>query len=177
MTTNIDWDNLEKENSHGYKDYAKDGKYKVKVVGVEFKEVGSNGSIVQKFQFEETDVAYPTADHWLSFKNDNWRRWHNKELMVLLGASEENAKKAVELCEDKDGKESITKAYDATYKKLLAKKPAVDIEVWTDGEYSRADFTSSKVRMNRPEEEKKESTPLANAEDVSEEISDSDIPF
>lgn len=176
----IDWNALEEENKGNFKDYAADGKYTVKCIGIEVKEVGTNGSVVQKFQFEETDVAYPTADHWLSFKNDNWRQWHNKQLMVLLGASEENAKKAVEMCESKDGKDAIVKAYEDTYKKLLAKKPTVEIEVFTEGKYARADFTSNKVRMNRPDDDKKSAEnndTVPTVDEVSDEISVDDIPF
>ena len=175
----INWDTLAEENNHGYKDYAADGKYTVKCTGVEVKEVGTNGSVVQKFQFEETDVQFPTADHWLSFKNAGWRQWHNKNLMVLLGASEENAKKAVEMCESKDNKDSIVRAYEQTYKKLLSKKPEVEIEVFTDGKYARADFTASSVRMNRPEQEEKkpdEDVVPTDAE-VDGEISLEEIPF
>lgn len=176
---NIDWAKLEEDNKGNFKDYADNGKHTVKCIGVEIKEVGTNGSVIQKFQFEDTDVQYPTADHWLSFKNDNWRQWHNKELMVFLGASEENAKKAIEMCEGKDGKDAIVKAYEQTYKKLLAKKPEVEIEVWADGKYSRADFTSNKVRLSRPDDKKPESNDdiLSDAEDVTDEISDDDIPF
>ena len=179
---NINWDNLAEENNHGYKDYAADGKYTVKCTGVEIKEVGTNGSVVQKFQFEETDVKFPTADHWLTFKEgkSGWRQWHNKNLMVLLGASEENAKKAVEVCENKDNKDSIVRAYEQTYKKLLSKKPEVEIEVFTDGKYARADFTSSSVRMNRPDDEKKADAGddiIPDAEDVSDDLSEADIPF
>lgn len=177
--SNINWDALAEENDHGYKDYADDGKYTVKCTGVEIKEVGTNGSVVQKFQFEETDVQFPTADHWLSFKNAGWRQWHNKNLMVLLGASEENAKKAVEMCEGKDNKDSIVRAYEQTYKKLLSKKPEVEIEVFTDGKYARADFTSSSVRMNRPEQEEKKADEdvVPTDAEVDNEITEDMIPF
>lgn len=177
--SNINWDALAEENQGNFKQYAADGKYTVKCVGVEIKEVGTNGSVVQKFQFEETDVQFPTADHWLSFRNAGWRQWHNKNLMVLLGASEENAKKAVELCESKDGKDSIVKAYEQTYKKLLSKKPEVEIEVFTDGKYASADFVSESVRMNRPEEGEKKADEdvIPTADEVSDEITDDMLPF
>ena len=124
---NIDWENLQNEMGGKYKDYAPEGKYKVKCIGVEIKEVGSNGSVVEKFQFEEGDYKYPTADHWISRKNDNFRAWHQKNLLVALGASESNAKLAVEKAEAKDFDYAV-KAYETAFNALLKKEPEVEIE-------------------------------------------------
>lgn len=175
---NINWENLENDYNK-FKNYASEGTYTVKCDGVEIKEVGANGSVVMKFHFEDTDVQYPTADHWLSFKNDNWRQWHNRCLMIVLGASEDAAKKAVETCEGKDDKEAITKAYEMMYKKLLAKKPTVKIDVFQDGKYTRADFNDRSVAMPRDNEQpKKSADPMDGAEDFTdEELSAADIPF
>lgn len=176
-----DWGNLKEEMGGKFKNYYADGDYKAKCDGVEIKEVGSNGSVIMKFHFEETDEGqYPTADHWLSFKNEKWRKWHNRCLMIVLGASSDNAEKAVDMCENKSGKDSIVKAYDAAYKKLLAKKPEVAIEVYTDGEYARAEFKDRSVAMPHGNDSNKGSesnNPLAGAEDASEEIELSDLPF
>ena len=177
-----DWSALEEEMGGNCKRYYADGDYKVKCDGVEIKEVGTKGAIVMKFHFEEDDKGqFPTADHWLTFKDgkDNWRKWHNKCLMVVLGASEDNAKKAVDVCESKSGKESITKAYEATYNKLVAKKPEVDIEVYTEGDYARAEFKDRSVNMHNggKKKEDKSDDPLAGAEDASGEIDLGDVPF
>ena len=109
-----DWKALKDEMGGNFKTYAEDGDYKVKCDSIEIKEVGQNGSIIMKFGFEATDVQFPTADHWLTFKEgkDNWRKWHNRCLMIVLGASEEAAEKAVDVCEGKSGKENIVKAYE-----------------------------------------------------------------
>ena len=129
----LDWDSIQQNAGGEYKNFYEDGNYTVKCDGVEIKEVGTNGSVIMKFHFEEgKDGQYPTADHWLSFKNDAWRQWHNKCLMVVLGATDDAAKKAVEMAESKSGKENIIKGYEACYKKLLAKKPEVKIEVYTE---------------------------------------------
>lgn len=181
-----DWKVLKEEMSGNFKEYADDGKYTVKCDGVEIKEVGSNGSVIMKFHFEDKDDAqFPTADHWLSFKNDNWRKWHNRCLMIVLGASEENAEKAVDMAESKDGKDNIIKGYETCYKKLLSKKPEVEIEVFTEDKYARAEFTDRSVAMPHGEESKPKSTgevvspdsikddPLEGAEEVSLE----DLPF
>lgn len=175
-----DWKALKDEMGGNFKTYAEDGDYKVKCDSIEIKEVGQNGSIIMKFGFEATDVQFPTADHWLTFKEgkDNWRKWHNRCLMVVLGASEEAAEKAVDVCEGKSGKENIVKAYEQAYKKLVAKKPEVEIEVYTENDYARAEFKDRSVAMphgNEPAKENKGDDVLAGAEEV--DLSDADLPF
>lgn len=180
---NTDWDALESEMGGNFKDFADDGVHKAKCNSIEIKEVGTNGSVIMKFGFEETDdVQYPTADHWLSFKNDAWRQWHNKCLMVVLGATDDAAKKAVEMAESKDGKENIIKGYESCYKKLLAKKPEVKIEVYTElnesngKEYARAEFKDRNVAMphgDAPQKENKGNDILSQGEEV--ELAD--LPF
>lgn len=175
----INWDDVQEKAGGSFKNYYADGDYTAKCDGVEIKEVGQNGSVIMKFHFEETkEGQYPTADHWLSFKNNNWRIWHNKCLMQVLGASEDAAKKAVEMAESKDGKENIIKGYEACYKKLLAKKPEVKIEVYTENGYARAEFKDRNVAMPHGDEPQKESAGddvLDGAEPV--DLSDSDLPF
>lgn len=177
----INWDEVQQSAGGDFKNYYADGKYKAKCDGVEIKEVGSNGSVIMKFHFEETDEAqYPTADHWLSFKNDAWRQWHNKCLMVVLGATDDAAKKAVEMAESKSGKDNVIKGYEAVYKKLLAKKPEVDIEVYTDEKnYARAEFLDRSVAMPHDTDTTKssDSTPVDGATDASGEIAIEDLPF
>ena len=169
----IDWDKIESEMGGQYKDYAPAGVYKVKCIGVEVKEVGSNGSVVEKFQFEEDDkYQYPTADHWISRKNDNFRAYHQKNLLVALGASESNAKTVVEKAEAKDFDYAV-KAYDAAFNTLLKKAPEVEIEVYQDGKYSRAEFTDRSVAMPHDSSDKKPATDIAD----DEEIDLTDLPF
>lgn len=176
----INWDDIQESVGGNYKNFYADGDYTAKCDGVEIKEVGQNGSVIMKFHFEETDEAqYPTADHWLSFKNDNWRVWHNKCLMVALGATEDNARKAVEMAESKSGKDNIMKGYETCYKKLLAKKPEVKIEVYTDERgYARAEFKDRSVAMphdNSPQKEDKGDDIIAQGESV--DLSEADLPF
>lgn len=177
----INWDDVQEKAGGSFKNYYADGKYTVKCDGVEIKEVGDKGSVIMKFHFEETkDGQYPTADHWLSFKNDAWRQWHNKCLMQVLGATEDAAKKGVEMAESKSGKENIIKAYEACYKKLLAKKPEVEIEVYTENNYARAEFRDRTVAMphgNEPQKESAGDEILAGAEEVTEEADLSELPF
>lgn len=162
-----------------YKNYVNDGDYTVKCDGVEIKEVGQNGSVVMKFHFVETEEEkFPTADHWLSFKNADWRQKHNRKLMKVLGASEENADKAVEIIEKATEKKDIMDGYQKAYDKLLAKTPGVKIEVYTKTSgYPGAEFKDRSVAMphesggKRPETEQE--SPLEGAE----KVDIADIPF
>lgn len=178
----LDWNDIQDSMGGDFKNYAADGKYKVKCNDIEIKEVGTNGSVIMRFGFEEDSVQYPTADHWLSFKNDKWRQWHNKCLMEVLGATDDGAKKAVEMAESKSGKENIIKGYEACYKKLLAKKPEVEIEVYTElnpnngKEYARAEFIDRRVAMPHGNEPAK-STSEESILDQGEEVEITDLPF
>ena len=64
--------------------------------------------------------------------------------------------------ESKEGKDNIIKGYEACYKKLLAKKPEVKIEVFTEmnpatgKEYARAEFKDRNVAMPHDGEKKEE---------------------
>lgn len=180
MTT-TDWEAIEKEMGGNFKDYAKDGDYKAKCDSVEIKEVGSNGSVIMKFGFEEEDVQFPTADHWLTFKEgkDNWRKYHSRNLMMVLGASKENAQKAVDMCESKSGKDATMKAYEQAFSKLVSKKPEVDIEVFTENGYARAEFKDRSVNMPHGDNTTKTSkvNVLDGAEEITEETDLSDLPF
>ena len=173
--TNVDWDELDKKYS--FKSYAEDGTYKVHLDGVEVKDVGSNGNKIVKFHIEETDGAkFPTIDHWLSVKNKGWRMHHMKDLYIALGSTEEKAKKCCELAESKDF-DYAGKAYAKGFEMLLAKKPEVEIEVYTEGRYARADFANRAISMRRDSSAKKEE-PLAGATPVDdEEIDLSELPF
>lgn len=179
-----DWDNLDKEMGGNFKNYAEEGKYEVKCNSVEFKEVGTNGSIIMKFGFEEDDNKYPTADHWCSFKNENFRKYHNRNLMMVLGATKDAAQKAVDMCESKGDKGNIVKAYETTFKKLLSKKPTVKIEVYPDGKYSKSEFLDKSVSMPHDSEKKQTGIvndtvpidgPIAGAEEI--DLSEADLPF
>lgn len=179
----INWEEAEEKAGGNFKPYIADGIYTAKCDGVEIKEVGQNGSTVMKFHFEDIDDAQtPTADHWLSWRNDNWRYIHNKRLMMVLGATEANAKKAVEMAESKSGKDNIIKGYQACYEKLLAKKPEVEIEVFTENKYARAEFTDRSVAMphdneGQPKEIVNEVVSASSIEDEEENVDLSEIPF
>lgn len=162
-----------------YKNYVNDGDYTVKCDGVEIKEVGQNGSVIMKFHFVETeDEKFPTADHWLSFKNADWRQKHNRKLMKVLGASEENAEKAVEIIEKATEKQDIVDGYQKAYDKLLAKTPKVGIEVYTSEKgYANAEFKDRSVAMPHESGGKRPEARQESLLDGAEEMKLSDIPF
>ena len=175
------WDELENQYGSKYKDYAPEGEHEAVISEIKIHEVGQKGSIAQDFIFSDSDkYAFPKVTHWLSFKNDGWRKHHNKCLMVLLGATEDQAKKAVDACESKDGKDNIVKAYADAYKRLASKNPKVVIEVWKDGKYKVSEFVDGSVRMSHPSDNTAP-TPIPddgmfeNAEPVN--IDDDLIPF
>lgn len=179
----INWEEAEKFDK--FKPYADDGKYIVKCNGVEIKEVGTKGSVIMKFKFDEGDVAYPTVDHWMSFNNTNWRGYHNQRLLEMFGLTKEQARKSVDLCEKTDDKETIMKAYQQIFDKLLAKKPEVEIEVYTEAgqngnDYARADFTSPTVRMRNDKSEDKQQPAgdvLPTEMEVASDINLDEVPF
>lgn len=168
----INWEEIEGKYGTAFKDYAPAGKFEVKVSKANNR-ASSTGTVWMEFKPDDGDkYAYPKISHPISFNNDAWRQWHMRCLFELFGATKDQAKKAVENCESKDGKEAICKSYEASMQKLLEKKPTVEIEVWEEGGYSRADFNSS-VRMNKPQVEEKAEDPIAGAEEIEEDS----IPF
>lgn len=182
-----DWRALAEEQGPKFKPYAEDGKYKAKVADVEFREVGTNGSIAAEFKFEETDnYQFPKATHWLSFKNDNWRKWHFKCLLETLGVATANAEKAIDACEGKADKDAKVKAYGQTFKKAAARHQEVDIEVFTElnqsngKEYARAEFVNPAVAMPHDSAPAKTQDVLPEADEVLEDgeaIDLDEIPF
>lgn len=181
----IDWGKVKEDNASKFKNYAKPGIYKVKCIDVDIREVGSNGSIAQEFIFEEDeDRQYPKATHWLTFKEgkDGWRQWHNRNLMIVLGSSEDTAEKAIDKIEALGSKDKIVKGYETAYKSLLnKKKPEVEIEVFPDGKYSRAEFTDDSVAMPhddaKPAAADTDEVVPEDIEDGGIDLNNLDIPF
>ena len=103
--------------------------------------------------------------------------------MQVLGATEDAAKKGVEMAESKGDKDNIVKGYEACYKKLLAKKPEVKIEVFTElnptsgKEYARAEFKDRSVAMPHGNDAKLKNDVEQAPLDGAEEIDLTDVPF
>lgn len=182
----INWDSIEEEYKGGerqFKDYAPEGRHKVKLNDVEIIQKGDKGNYLVKFKFEETDTTqYQTADYWISKDKTNWRIKHMKDLLTYLSGNEENAKKVCEMAESKDDFEYAVKGYSKAFEALAKKKPSAEIEVYFSGNYSKkgkpinyATFTGNQVYM-KP---KKLDNPLAGAKEVSLDSNDifGKIPF
>jgi hypothetical protein len=173
----INWDDVAAAYpKRQFKDYAGEGNYKVKCIGAEVIDAGKNGNKLVKFYFEDTDqYQFPTADHWISKNNFNWRIKHMKDLLVFLGSTEEKAKKVCEAAESKDF-EYAGKAYGKAFELLLAKEPEVELRVVKNGKFSVADFADRSVGRDLDKEIGR--SVIAEATPVKEEDIDlSDLPF
>lgn len=182
MSANIDWDAVEKDNEMKYKDYAPEGTHTTKIEKVELQEASTGRKGIRFVLADNKEYAFPKygATAWL-FDKDSFRQHHMKELFVVMGFTEEQARKAVEQCEDKD---DMAKAYLAMFEKALPKSKEIEVAVFRvheDDQYATWDFASDKVRMNRPEKDsktKKSDDPLADAVELTTEETDGlDMPF
>lgn len=176
----IDWDDVEKTCAKQYKDYAPEGVYTVKCIDVEARKT-SKGSYVLDFIFEEDEnYKYPNAGCFPSKDKEKWRWHYVKDLFMILGAPEDKAKEVIEKSEAKGDYEYAIKCYEAAFKRLLAKKPEVEINVYFSGIMSQkgnpinnSEFTDPRVRMKRKEEKVSE----AIGGDVEVVPTDDEIPF
>lgn len=180
MAATIDWDAVEKDNEMKYKPYAPEGTFTTKVAEVSLKEASTGRKGINFRLADNSEYAFPKygAVAWL-FDKDSFRQHHMKELFVVLGFTEDQARKAVEQCEGKDDQAA---AYLTMFEKALPKSKEVEVAVFRvheDDQYTTWDFASEKVRMNRPDKkaEKKEDV-LADAVELSTEETDGlDMPF
>ena len=178
MTNKIDWDALDTEFSSDFKPYAADGTYEVKLDSVT-KKTANTGTIFFEFNFEEdNECQYPKISRAF-FKDEKvkFRIHHYKEIMKVLGATEDNARKAVEVCEGKANREAIADAYAQAFDRLAQKHPKVKLEVSSEENngktYARGEFADPSVHFSNKKVEKK-------AEDIlptEDEITDGDLPF
>lgn len=180
---NIDWDDVDSSYEKQYKDYAPEGTFKVKCSDVEARKV-SNGAYVLDFIFDEDDnYQYPKAGCYITNKEEKAKwRWHYiKELFVVLGAPEAKAKEVVERAESKGDYEFAIQAYEGAFKRWLAKKPEVEINVYFSGHTSakgnpinNAEFTDPRVRLKRQEQKVQEAV---GGGEVIPQADDLDMPF
>lgn len=190
---NLDWSTIEAEanTNKNFLDYAPNGEHTVKVDEVTKRD---NGKGWFEFTFVDGEYKYPKLS-FAFFGDDkvNFRAHYYKEVMKQLGASEEAARKAVEVCEGKSGRENIFKAYADAFNRLAKKHPELTIEVRDqfdrDGNpvrsangttYSESVF-SRKSGLQFPSNGVKKTE--TKAEDIleegkeAEEIEISDLPF
>ena len=165
----LDWDAIEKDNnmSNKYKNYAPEGVHTTKLADVSLTETPNNIGI--QFTLAENDeYKFPKygAASWIKTKRDSFRQHHMKEIFVVLGFTEDQARKAVEQCENK---EDLGKAYLEMFKKAVPKAKAFDVVVFpqeSNPQYTTWDFASEKVRMNRKKKEDKAENILEDATQI-----------
>ena len=176
----FDWNNMEDEFKGDFKPYAPDGSYEVVLDKVEKKEA-STGTVFFEFFFKDTDeYQYPKVSRaFFRDEKKKFRAFHYRNIMMVLGASKENAQKAVEACEGKGSKENITEAYTQTFNRLAQKHPKIKLEVTTDDaangkQYARGEFADPTVHFSN---KKKTTDVLSTGEDASDTIDVAEIPF
>lgn len=125
----LNWEAIEAEasNNKNFKDYAPNGEHTVKVNEVTKRD---NGKGWFEFTFEDTEYKFPKLS-FAFFRDEkiNYRAHYYKEVMKQLGANEDQARKAVEVCEGKSGRENVFKAYVDAFGRLAKKHPELTIEV------------------------------------------------
>lgn len=181
------WDEIDKQysNNNDYKDYAPEGEHATKVESCEMAKSRVKGTPGLEFKLQDNDeYAFPkygTTHYSFTTSNINWRKKHNRDLMIVLGAKKEAAEKAVDVCESKNDLGDVVKAYEDAFKRLVSKHPEVKVDVFkrrADDKYTTWDFADRSVRMGRPEDGGKtpseETNLFAGAEEV--KIDDS-FPF
>ena len=179
----LNWDEIEAEatNNKQYKDYAPNGEHTVKVADAIKKD---NGNGWFEFTFEDTEYKFPKLSFaFFSDEKVKYRAHYYKEVMKLLGCTEDQARKAVEACESKEGRANVHKAYGDAFGKLAKKHPQIKIEVRDqydrDGNpvmsesgtiYGESVFAKSTgLQFPSNGAKKPMADPLAGAEEVSEE--------
>lgn len=175
------WTDIENEFNKGYKEYAPEGEHKTKVSKVELVESSQKKTPGLTFFFADNeDYTFPKfgATHWFPTDENkiNWRKYHSRELLRELGLTKEQAEKTVDMCEDKEEADKIMNAYLQMFEKAIAKSGEVDVVVFKrreDDKYTTIDFAKGNVRINRPEEEKKEEPVV----EESEEVDLGELPF
>lgn len=176
----INWEAVEQETGGNFKNYAPEGRYKVKLNGVDVHEAGTNGNYAVDLFFEETpEYQFQKATYWISKDKQNWRIKNMKDLLTVLNGSEDNAKKVCEMAESKDSFDYAVSAYEKALKTLASKKIETEIEVYFSGQYSKkgtplnnATLTDSRVYNKNVKKE----DPMVGAEEITLDT-DMSLPF
>lgn len=197
------WDELDKQFESKFKNYATPGEYEVKVESVSIRDVNtSKGSqYIISFNFKDADdFKFQKVDKWVFKNNVGFRKFHFRNLFIMLGCTEDGAKKAVETCEESNDYDTIAKTYAKTFGQVAAKyKRNVKIEIreqvdrdgfyvvsdkgfrYTESEFMNFDNNPKHNVYFAPNKARGESAPIdIKPEDIMEnadEISAEDIPF
>lgn len=190
----LNWDEIEAEAAeNSFKQYAENGEHTVSVAEVAYKD---NGNGWFEMTFEDSEVKYPKLS--IAFFGDDKikRRAHYyKEVMKLLGVTEDQARKAVDTCESKNNRADVAKMYTDMFNRLAKKHPKITIEVrdqydrngqpvrsaqgtiYGESVFSKESGLQFKSKGNQGPAVGANDDPLAGAEDASGEIEINDLPF
>lgn len=187
MTKEINWDEIDSQYSSKFKNYAEVGNHEAQVESVSIKDVQTkNGTqYILTFNFKETDdLQYPKATRWVFKDNENFRQYHFRNLFMMLGCTEDGAKKAVASCEELDDYDKVADAYAKTLAQVAAKykrpvKIEVRLQVDRDGHYVRSDkgtiYTEAEF-LNFDDKHNVYFSPTKAVEDADTEVAPDDIP-
>lgn len=183
MANDFNWNDMEEEFKSDFKPYAEDGNYEVTLDSVTQKTAGT-GTIFFEFNFKEDDaVQYPKVSRAF-FKDEKkkFRAFHYRNIMMVLGASKENAQKAVESCEGKANREAIAETYVQAFNRLAQKHPTVKLEVTTEANngknYARGEFADPTIHFsNNKKSAAKADDVLPTDNEATGDIDIDNIPF
>lgn len=175
----LNWDDMSNEFGSNFKPYADEGIHEATLKDVTMKTTGS-GTIFFEFNFEEDDnYQYPKVSRAL-FRDEKqkFRAYHYKNIMTLLGASEDNARKAVEVCEGKANRDAVADSYVQAFNRLAQKHPKIKLEVTSevngDKTYARGEFADPSVHFSNKKAAPKKSDDILPSDD---DIDMDSIPF
>lgn len=129
--SSINWEEI--ENKYSFRQ-VEDGEYTTQVVKAEVADTPSpSGSYAINFELKDLNgVKFPySSTHWISFKNNNWRIYHMKSLLLDMSVDEAKAKKKVEECESAGSNEQIADAYRKMFKACASTSPKTKVKVET----------------------------------------------
>ena len=190
----LNWDEIEAEAAeNSFKQYAENGEHTVSVAEVVYKD---NGNGWFEMTFEDSDVKYPKLS--MAFFGDDKvkRRAHYyKEVMKLLGATEDQARKAVDTCESRNSRADVGKTYTDMFGRLAKKHPKIKIEVrdqydrngkpvcsaqgtvYGESVFSKESGLQFKSKGSQGPAAPVSDNPLSGAEDASGDIELDNLPF
>lgn len=175
----LNWTEIEETASKnkGFLDYAPNGEHTVKLESANKRD---NGNGWFEFLFEDGEYKFPKLS-FAFFSDDkiNFRAHYYKEVMKVLGCTEEQARKAVEVCEGEGERSKTFNSYAEAFEKLAKKHPTIKIEVRDqydrDGNpvmspsgnvYGESVFTKSSGLQFKSRRPALQQSPISGAEEV-----------
>lgn len=130
MAEAFNWHEIEQASGGNYKNFAPNGEYIVKLAKVKVTD-GQAKSPAINFEWEDNEeFKFPrSVSHWLAMGNANWRRFHMRNIFMVLGMNKEQAQKLVESAEVSTERPKLVANYQKIFDRLTQKHPEVKIVV------------------------------------------------